>query len=207
MKLRNPEEPEANVDMTPMIDCVFLLLIFFMVSATMSKVDQTPEVVLPVAPKAAIPEDLRNRGVVNIVPLGTPVGDGVTTEDRPFLIYGQLTDEPTETLVAEVIREAALEGVRDELPHSLAVVVDEIVPREDRPDDRPLLDVRAHVYVERDSQKGIIIGRKGARLKEIGTTSRGQIQRILGTPVHLDLHVKVAKDWQRDPKQLRRLGF
>jgi biopolymer transport protein ExbD len=94
MKLRNPEEPEANVDMTPMIDCVFLLLIFFMVSATMSKVDQTPEVVLPVAPKAAIPEDLRNRGVVNIVPLGTPVGDGVTSEDRPFLIYGQLTDEP-----------------------------------------------------------------------------------------------------------------
>lgn len=94
MKLRNPEEPEANVDMTPMIDCVFLLLIFFMVSATMSKVDQTPEVVLPVAPRAAIPEDLRNRGVVNIVPLGTEVGGGATTEELPFLIYGQLTDEP-----------------------------------------------------------------------------------------------------------------
>ena len=93
MKLKKQEEPEASVDMTPMIDCVFLLLIFFMVCATMSKVDQTPEVVLPIAPKAAIPEDLRGRGVVNVVPLGTPVGGGATSEDTPFIIYGQLTDE------------------------------------------------------------------------------------------------------------------
>ena len=120
---------------------------------------------------------------------------------------GHLTDEPEETLVAEVIREAALEGVHDELPHSIAVVVEEMVPREDRPADRPLVDVRVNVYVERDSQKGIIIGRKGARLKEIGASSRAQIEKILGTPVYLDLHVKVAKDWQRDPKQLRKLGF
>ena len=94
MKLRKPEEPEANVDMTPMIDCVFLLLIFFMVSATMSKVDLTPEVKLPIAPKAAIPEDLRHRGVVNIVPLGTPMGGGVTSEETPFIIARQLVDEP-----------------------------------------------------------------------------------------------------------------
>ena len=94
MKLRKPAEPDAKVDMTPMIDCVFLLLIFFMVSATMSKVDQTPEVQLPIAPKAAIPDDLRSRGVVNIVPLGTPIGGGATSEDMPFIIYGQLTDEP-----------------------------------------------------------------------------------------------------------------
>jgi biopolymer transport protein ExbD len=94
MKLRKPPEPDATVDMTPMIDCVFLLLIFFMVSATMSKVDQTPEVTLPVAPKAAIPDDLRGRGVVNIVPLGTPVGGSATSETMPFIIYGQLTDEP-----------------------------------------------------------------------------------------------------------------
>jgi len=125
----------------------------------------------------------------------------------PLYPEGQLTDEPEETLIAEIIREAALEDVRDELPHSLAVVVEEIVPREDRPADRPLLDVRANVYVERDSQKGIVIGKKGARLKKIGIDSRGQIERILGTPVHLDLHVKVAKEWQRDPKQLRKLGF
>jgi len=120
---------------------------------------------------------------------------------------GELTDEPEETLVAELIREAALEGVRDELPHSIAVVVEEMVPREDRPSDRPLLDVRARVYVERDSQKGIVIGHKGERLKQIGSQSRVQIERILGTPVYLDLHVKVAKEWQRDPRQLRKLGF
>lgn len=120
---------------------------------------------------------------------------------------GHLTDEPEETLVAEFIREAALEGVRDELPHSIAVVIDEMVPRADRPDDKPLMDVRAHIFVERDSQKGIIIGKNGSRLREIGSTSRVQIERILGTPVFLDLQVTVAKEWQRDPKQLRRLGF
>lgn len=120
---------------------------------------------------------------------------------------GQLTDEPEETLIAEIVRESALEGVHDELPHSLAVVVEEVLPREGRPEGKPLLDVRVNVYVERDSQKGIIIGKKGARLQEIGTTSRTQIEKLLGTKVHLDLHVKVAKDWQRDPRQLRKLGF
>ena len=94
MKLRKPDEPEAVVDMTPMIDCVFQLLIFFMVCATMSKVDQTPEVSLPIAPKAALQEDLRGRGVVNIVPLGTPVGGTATSEDQPFIIASQVTDEP-----------------------------------------------------------------------------------------------------------------
>ena len=128
-------------------------------------------------------------------------------EGPAFYPEGQLTDEPEETLVAEIIREAALEGVHDELPHSLAVVVEEMVPREDRPENKPLLDVRVNLYVERDSQKGIIIGKKGVRLREIGATSRGQIERLLGTPIYLDLHVKVAKDWQRDPKQLRKLGF
>ncbi len=125
----------------------------------------------------------------------------------PLYLDGELTDEPEETLVAELIREAALEGVRDELPHSIAVVVEEMVRREDRPEDRPLLDVRAHLFVERDSQKGIVIGHRGSRLKQIGSRSRVQIERILGTPVYLDLHVKVAEDWQRDPRQLRRLGF
>ncbi len=120
---------------------------------------------------------------------------------------GQLSDEPEETLIAEIVRESALEGVHDELPHSLAVVVEEVMPREGRPEGKPLLDVRVNVYVERDSQKGIIIGKKGARLQEIGTTSRTQIEKLLGTKVHLDLHVKVAKDWQRDPRQLRKLGF
>ena len=126
---------------------------------------------------------------------------------RPLYPEGDLTDEPELVMVAELIREAALEGVRDELPHSIAVVVEEMLPREDRPADRPLLDIHANVYIERPSQKGIIIGPKGARLKDVGTKSRKQIEALLGTPVFLDLHVKVAKDWQRDPKQLRKLGF
>ena len=117
---------------------------------------------------------------------------------------GELTDEPEEVLMAEFIREAALEGVREELPHSLAVVIDEVNPREGRDD---LIDVHAVLYVERDSQKGIVIGRGGARLREVGTAARGQIEKLLGTKVYLDLRVKVAKNWQRDPKQLGRLGF
>lgn len=125
----------------------------------------------------------------------------------PLYPDGDLTDEPEQVMVAELIREAALEGVRDELPHSIAVVVEEMVPRGDRPADRPLLDVHANIYIERPSQKGIVIGPKGKRLKEVGSSSRRHIEALLGTPVYLDLHVKVAKDWQRDPKQLRRLGF
>lgn len=117
---------------------------------------------------------------------------------------GELTDEPEEVLMAELIREAALEGVRDELPHSLAVVIDEVSPREDRDD---LIDVHALLYVERDSQKGIIIGKGGARLRDVGTAARAQIEKLLGTKVYLDLRVKVAKNWQSDPKQLGRLGF
>lgn len=120
---------------------------------------------------------------------------------------GEITDEDIEISVAELIREAALEGVNDELPHSIAVVVEEIVPREDRPADRPLTDVRAFLFVERDSQKAIVIGKGGARLKHVGTKARKGIEELLGVPVYLDLHVKIAKDWQKDPKQLRRLGF
>ncbi|SFW74304.1 GTPase Era [Amycolatopsis australiensis] len=117
---------------------------------------------------------------------------------------GELTDEPEQTLVAELIREAALEGVRDELPHSIAVTVEEMLPREGRDD---LIDVHAFLYVERPSQKGIILGHKGERLREVGATARKHIERLLGSKVYLDLHIKVAKDWQRDPRQLRRLGF
>ena len=119
----------------------------------------------------------------------------------------ELSDEPEEHLAAELIREAALEGVRDELPHSIAVVVEEMRMREDRPAERPLLDIHANLYVERDSQKGIVIGHKGSRLREVGQTARTQIEALLGVPVYLDLRVKVAKDWQRDPRQLRKLGF
>jgi GTP-binding protein Era len=117
---------------------------------------------------------------------------------------GELTDSPEEVMVAELIREAALSGVRDELPHSIAVVVEEMAPREGRAD---LIEIHATLYVERDSQKGIVIGTGGQRLRTVGTVARAQIEALLGSNVFLDLRVKVAKDWQRDPKQLRKLGF
>jgi GTPase len=112
-----------------------------------------------------------------------------------------ITDEPEQVLMAELIREAALEGVRDELPHSIAVLVEEVLPEE------RITKVYADIYVERQSQKAIVIGAGGSRLKEVGTRARRQIEELLGTRVYLDLHVRVAKDWQRDPKQLRKLGF
>jgi GTPase len=135
--------------------------------------------------------------LIDVLAAALPVGPAYYPD-------GELTDEPEEMLMAEFIREAALEGVRDELPHSLAVVIDEVSPRDDRDD---LIDVHAILYVERDSQKGIIIGKGGARLREVGTAARGQIEKLLGTKVYLDLRVKVAKNWQSDPKQLGRLGF
>ena len=153
----------------------------------------------------------------DIVPCSATRGDQVDTVAEvlaghlpvsPQLYPDEVhTDEPDAVMVAELVREAALEGVRDELPHSLAVIVDEMVPREGREDAGPLLDVRVTVYVERDSQKAIVIGRGGSRLREVGTTARAGIESLLGQRVHLDLHVKVAKDWQRDPKALQRLGF
>ena len=120
---------------------------------------------------------------------------------------GELTDEPEQVLAAEMIREAALEGVRDELPHSIAVTIEEMLPRADRPEDKPLLDVYATIHVERDSQKAIILGKGGTRLRDVGTTARKQIEVLLGTAIYLDLRVTIAKDWQRDPKQLKKLGF
>ena len=128
-------------------------------------------------------------------------------EGPAFYPEGDVTDEPEDIMIAELIREAALEGVRDELPHSIAVVLDEMALRPDRPADRPLMDIYAVVYVERESQKHIVIGKGGSRLKEVGSDARVAISELLGVPVHLDLRVKIAKDWQRDPKQLDRLGF
>jgi GTP-binding protein Era len=128
-------------------------------------------------------------------------------EGPPLYPDGELTDEPEQVLAAEMIREAVLEGVRDELPHSIAVTIEEMLPREDRPADRPLLDVYALIHVERDSQKAIVLGKGGTRLRDVGTTARKQIETLLGTPIYLDLRVTVAKDWQRDPKQLKKLGF
>jgi GTP-binding protein Era len=156
-------------------------------------------------------------GWADIVPVSAADGFQVDTVADVFsrhmpespVLYpdGELTDEPEAIMVAELVREAALEGVRDELPHSLAVVVEEMIPREGRSEDNPMLDVHVNLYVERPSQKAIIIGKGGARLREVGTNARRGIEALLGTRIYLDLHVKVAKDWQRDPKQLVKLGF
>lgn len=112
------------------------------------------------------------------------------------------TDADPDTRIAELVREAALDGVRDELPHSIAVTVDETRRR-----DSGLLEIFATVHLERDSQKGILIGVRGERLRRIGTTARAGIEALVGERVHLDLHVAVEKDWQRDPRKLDRLGF
>ena len=125
----------------------------------------------------------------------------------PLYPEGELTDEPEATLIAELVREAALEGAREELPHSIAVTVEEMEFREGRPADNPLLDVHVNLYVERESQKYIIIGKGGSNLRKIGTKAREQIEAMLGTRVYLNIHVKVAKEWQSDPRALNRLCF
>jgi GTP-binding protein Era len=117
----------------------------------------------------------------------------------------EITDEPIESMIAEIVREATLDGAREELPHSLAAMVSEIVPRPGREDN--MLNVYVTIYVERDSQKAIVLGAGGAKIAAVGRKARGQIEALLGKRVFLDLHVTVAKEWQRDPKQLRKLGF
>jgi len=125
-----------------------------------------------------------------------PVGPALYPADA-------VTDETIESRICELIREAALEGVHDELPHSLAVTIDEMNQRE----GRNMVDIHANVWVERDSQKGIIVGHGGERIKDVGSKSRIEIEKLIGQKVFLNIRVKVAPDWQRDPKQLGRLGF
>ncbi|WP_029069207.1 GTPase Era [Jonesia quinghaiensis] len=126
-------------------------------------------------------------------------------EGGEFYLDGELTDEPESVMIAELVREAAIEGVRDELPHSLAVIVEEMIEEERQ--GKPYLTIHASIFVERDSQKGIIIGKQGTRLRKVGSQARVGIEALLGCRVYLDLRVKVAKDWQRDPKLLHKLGF
>ncbi|MGC4941803.1 GTPase Era [Kribbella sp. DT2] len=152
--------------------------------------------VVPVSAVDGFQVDVVADELVKLLPVGMPLYPD-----------GDVTDEPEEILVGELIREAALEGVRDELPHSIAVTIDEMMLREGRPEDKPLLDIYANLYLERDSQKGIVIGHKGARLRDVGANARRQIEALLGTPVYLDLHVKIAKNWQTDAKHLKKLGF
>jgi GTP-binding protein Era len=119
---------------------------------------------------------------------------------------GTNSDQAIETLICELIREAALQDVRQELPHSIVVTIDEFGEREEK-GSRPFYDVHATVHVERDSQRAILLGHQGSRLKEIGIRARTDIERTLGAKIFLGLHIKVSKEWQKDPKLLERLGF
>ena len=152
--------------------------------------------IVPVSATQHFQLDVLSEALIGLLPGG-----------QPLYPDGEITDEPEETLVAELIREAALEEVTDELPHSITVTVDEMGLRDGRPANKPLLDIYASMIVERDSQKGIVIGHRGSRLQQIGAAARQQIEVLLGTPVYLDLRVKVLKEWQRNPKHLNRLGF
>jgi GTP-binding protein Era len=128
---------------------------------------------------------------------------GLLPKSEALYPQDAVTDETLEERICELIREAALEGVHDELPHSLAVTIDEMGKRE----GRDIFDIHANVWVERDSQKAIIIGKGASRIKDVGSKARGGIEKLVGQKVFLNIRVKVAPDWQRDPKQLGRLGF
>ena len=199
-------------------------------AAEISSIQRGPVVIIVTKIDIATPDQVARRladaseladqvelDVAAFIPVSAVTGDNVETLmdvisaalplGPPLFPADQQTDETEESLVAELIREAALADVKEELPHSIAVTVDEMGMREGRPEDKPMLDIFATIHVERDSQKPIIIGKKGAHLKKIGTQSRGNIETLLSIPVYLNLHVRVAKEWQRDPKQLGRLGF
>lgn len=115
----------------------------------------------------------------------------------------QKSDQSLEKLICEHIREAAIQGVREELPHSITVTIDEMAKRA----DKDFYDIHATIHIERDSQRGILLGHKGETLKAIGTKARKDIEDLLGTKCFLGLHIKVSKEWQKDPKLLERLGF
>jgi GTP-binding protein Era len=191
------------------------------IAAELNRIDKTPVIAVVTKTDAAERSEVAAQLLAlsglgawaEVVPVSAVAGEQVDLladlliarlpDGPPLYLDGELTDEPEMVMVAELIREAALEGVREELPHSLAVVVEEMTRRE----NKDLIDVHAVMYVERPSQKAIVIGTGGARLRDVGTRARAQAEALLGCRVYLDLRVKVAKDWQRDPAQLRRLGF
>ena len=148
--------------------------------------------IIPISSTSGIQLDTLTSELISLMPVS-----------QPLYPADVMTEESLESRIAELIREAVLEGVEDELPHSIAVTLDDIVER----DDKELVEVYANLFVERDSQKGIIIGHKGERLQDVGARARAEIEKLVGSQVFLSLRVKVAKEWQRDAKQLGRLGF
>jgi GTPase len=150
------------------------------------------ETIVPISATSNIQLDTLTSELVRLLPVSPPLYP-----------HDAVTDETLEDRIAEYIREAVLEGAREELPHSLAVTIDDMIER----DDKDLLEIYANLFVERDSQKAIVIGKAGSRLREIGEVARAQIEPLVGKQIFLSIRVKVAKDWQRDAKQLGRLGF
>jgi len=150
------------------------------------------DAIIPISSFDKVQLDILGTELVKLMPLS----EALYPEDAT-------TDETTESRVSELIREAVLEGVMDELPHSIAVTIDDMIES----DSKDLLEIYANLFVERDSQKGIIIGHQGQRLQDVGARARAEIEKLLGRKVFLSLRVKVAKEWQRDAKQLGRLGF
>ena len=153
-------------------------------------------------------------GFADIVPVSAQTGDNVDRlveilvahlpEGPRLFPPGQVTDQPERQLAAEILREKLIGVVREELPHAIAVTVDEVVVDPERDD---LLRIDAVIHVERDSQKPIVIGRGGEHLKAAATAARTELEALFGARVFLTTHVRVAKEWQRDPKQLGRLGY
>jgi GTPase len=148
-----------------------------------------------------------------VVPVSAATGAGVDVlvdliaarmpEGPPYFPSDQVTDQTPDQIVSEIVREKAITIMREEVPHSIAVVVDDMEPGE----SEDVTVVRATVYVERDSQKGIVIGKGGSVLRDIGSRARPEVELVLGRRVFLELRVKLMKEWQRDPKKLERLGY
>jgi GTPase len=133
---------------------------------------------------------------------------GLLPEGPPMYPDDQRTDDDTERQIAELIREAALEKVRQEVPHSLAVTIEELIRRPDpKRAGAELVEVHALLHIERQSQKPIVLGKQGSTIKQIGTEARQGLEQLLGARVHLELHVTVLGEWQDDPKKLNRLGY
>ena len=179
------------------------------VIATLNKVDDF-------ARKRQLPQLERLAAMgdwAEVIPISARTGDNVDVladlivarmpEGPAHFPDGQVTDQPLEQRVAEIIREKAITALREEVPHSVAVVVDELGPGE----SPGITAISAHLYVERDSQKGIVIGHGGEVLRTVGARAREELEPLLGTGVYLDLRVKLMKEWQRDPRKLERLGY
>ncbi len=179
------------------------------VVAVLNKIDRlTPE---QVEAQLAVAENLGD--FEEVIPLSAKTGENVHAliekivellpEGPKYYPDDMITDQPVTFIVAELIREKVLQLTREEVPHSVAVVVEEMGKRE----DGDIVDIQAVIYVERESQKGIIIGRGGRMLKEIGTRARQEIEPLLGEKVFLQLQVKVEKDWSKRPQLVRRMGY